>query len=136
MTDTRCWIGYSNDDALKKKVEDGWFTEGGVRHVPIDDFPPRPANSVLWPALLSSWALANAVKCDQVDPLTVCALVSKNQIAAFIDHVYDDPGYTDPASMLTWSGRAIHVNHLTDLRAFVAQHLDDSLLYQLYADEF
>lgn len=137
MTDTRCWVTYKNDRALRKKMKEGWFTEEGTVYFALDNFPARPANISYWPSVLKEWCRKNGVEFKWVNELTISARVKKHQIEEFIDHVYgNDPSYNDPAEMLTWKGRAYLANCLTDLRALVAQELDPTIWYELNADEF
>lgn len=137
MTDSRCWIGYKNDRALQKKIDDGWFTENEEQVLPIDNFPPHSFNGSYWPGLVSGWATKRGIKCKRTDSLTVSARVTKEQIEDFIQDIYlSDANYIDPKKMITWKGRAYLANSLTDLRAFVSQQLDPALLYELKGDEF
>lgn len=63
--------------------------------------------------------------------------MEKAQIIDFIENIYGDaPEYYDPARMLCWHGKARQANRLVNLKAFVAQELQDGVLYTLVADEF
>lgn len=68
--------------------------------------------------------------------LTLRVKVKKAQIEDFIDYVYGGSDlYFNPSEMLTWKGRAYLANNLNDLRACVAQNLNNRLWYDLWADE-
>jgi hypothetical protein len=136
MTDTRCWITYDKDRALTNKVDEGWFTEDGIKYLPIDDFPPA-LNSLYWPNILSSWCKQNGIEFEDIDELTISARVNKQQIEQFIQHVYgNSPSYNDPGQMSTWKGRAYLAHRLVDIQALVAQELKSNIWYELKADEF
>jgi hypothetical protein len=87
---------------------------------------------------LRQWSKERSVQLSQSeDGLTRSAKVKKQHIADFIEYVYGaDPSYNDPATMLTWKGRAYLANSLTDLRAFVAKELNPRLWHELKADDF
>jgi hypothetical protein len=135
MTQYRCWIGYESDRALQSKIKQGFFSDEGELHLPLNGFP-APSNDVCWPGTLREWCKERGIPVV-VEGLTVSTKVKKPQIEDFIEYVYgSDPSYSDPAKMLTWKGRAYLANSLTNLRAFVAQQLSPRLRYELRADEF
>lgn len=136
MTEHRCWVTFDSDRSLQLKIKKGWYGEKEKTYLPIFSFPP-PDNAY-WPSLLRQWSKERDIDLSHTqDGLTWSAKVKKPQIADFIEYVYGaDPSYNDPAKMLTLRGRAYEANHLTDLRAFVAQELNPRLWYELKADEF
>ncbi|MBX7134192.1 MAG: hypothetical protein K1X67_16085 [Fimbriimonadaceae bacterium] len=137
MTQSACWIEFNSDRSLKRKVEEGWFTDDkGGDTLPIRSLPAAP-NSHYWTGVLTQWCSSAGVKLVRRNEFAVVARVKKAQIEDFIRFVYDgSPMYSDPKSMLMWKGRAYLANHLINLRAFVAQELNPRLWYELVADEY
>ena len=137
MTDTACWLEFDNDAELTDRIAQGYFEEKEGSALRPWHFPPTQSRSPYWPNSLSDWCVKQWVEITHRSHLEIAAEVEKAQIIDFIAYMYDgDSSYQDPACALTWKGKAYLANRLTNLKAFVAQELQDGVVYGLVADEF
>ena len=99
---------------------------------------PRTNKGHCWTIVLPDWCATQGIPVEKVSslPFQVRARLKREQILAFVSHLYDDDeSYTDPEKKLTWKGQAYLAIPLLNFRAFLAQNLARGRYYDVVATE-
>ena len=136
MTITTCLVDITRDARLMKKVQENWFCDDEKGGAPV--LFPRTNKGHYWTIVLPDWCATQGIPVEKVSslPFQVRARLKREQILAFVSHLYDDDeSYTDPEKMLTWKGQAYLAIPLLNFRAFLAQNLARGRYYDVVATE-